>query len=80
MLKAGRLQSLANSAIMVNLFKNYFKLRVQKYGGFLLNCTKNPLIVLCWNSQQSTLRGDFTIESVLRSRRKKKKSSYIATS
>ena len=27
-------------------------LRVQKYGGFLLNYTKIPLIALCWKSQQ----------------------------
>ena len=71
MLKAGKLQSIANSAIMANLFENFFKLRVQKYGGFLLNCTKIPLIVLCWKSQQSTLRADFKVESVLQSRRKK---------
>ena len=37
MLKAGQMQSIASSAILANLFKNYL---VQKYGGFFLNCTK----------------------------------------
>ena len=50
-------------------------LRVQKYGGFLLNCTKISLTVLCWSSQQPTLRVDFEVESVLQSRRKKIKFS-----
>ena len=68
MLKAGKLHSIASSAILENLFKNY---SLQKYGGFLLNCTKIPLIVLCWKSQQSTLLVDFKVESVLQSRRKK---------
>ena len=68
MLKAGKLHSIASSAILENLFKNY---SLQKYGGFLLNCTKIPLIVLCWKSQQSTLLVDFEVESVLQSRRKK---------
>ena len=45
----------------------------QKYGGFLLNCTNIPLIVLCWKSQQSTLSVDFKIESVLPAKRKKAK-------
>ena len=48
-----KMKSIASSAIFANLFKNYF--RVQKYGGFLLNCTKLSLTVLCWSSQQSTL-------------------------
>ena len=39
-LKSGKMQSIASSATLGNLFKNYFKLRVQKYGGFLLNCRK----------------------------------------
>ena len=52
MLKTGKMQSIASSAILANLFKNYF---VQKCGGFFLNCTKISLIVLCWRSQQSTL-------------------------
>ena len=34
-----------------------------EYGGFLLNYTKIPLIVLCWKS----------VESVLRAGRKKRK-------
>ena len=68
MLKAGKLHSIASSAILENLFKNY---SLQKYGGFLLNCTKIPLIVLCWKSQQSTLLVDFKVESVLQSKRKK---------
>ena len=69
MLKARKMKSIASSAIFANLFKNYF--RVQKYGGFLLNCTKISLTVLCWSSQQSTLWVDFKVESVLQSRRKK---------
>ena len=39
-------------------------LRVQKYGGFLLNCAKISLTALCWSSQQSTLQVDFKVESV----------------
>ena len=69
MLKARKMKSIASSAIFANLFKNYF--RVQKYGGFLLNCTKISLTVLCWSSQQSTLWVDFKVESVLQSRGKK---------
>ena len=53
MLKARKIKSIARNAIFANLFKNYF--RVQKYGGFLLNCTKISLAVLCLSSQQSTL-------------------------
>ena len=45
----GKVYSIAISDKFVKLFTNYFKLRVQKYGDFLLNCTKLPLIVLCWN-------------------------------
>ena len=44
MLKAGKLNSIASSAILANLFKNYFK--GAKCGDFLLKCTKIPLIVL----------------------------------
>ena len=43
----------------------------REYGGFLLNCTKIPLIVLCWKSRQSTLLVDFKIESVFQAGRKK---------
>ena len=43
----------------------------ERYGGFLLNCTKIPLIVLCWKSRQSTLLVDFEIESVFQAGRKK---------
>ena len=68
--KAGKLHSIAGSAMHLQSYLN-ITLRVQKYGGFLLNCTKIPLIVLCWKSQQSTLRADFKVESVLQSRRKK---------
>ena len=53
MLKARKMKSIASSAIFANSFKNYF--RMQKYGGFLLNCTKISLTVLCWNFQQSAL-------------------------
>ena len=42
-LKARKIKSIASSAIFANLFENYF--RVQKYGGFLLNCTKILLTV-----------------------------------
>ena len=38
MLKAGKMNSIASSAIFANLFSDYF--RVQKYGGFLLISTK----------------------------------------
>ena len=63
------MQSIAGSAILANLFKNYL---VQKYGGFFLFFfVKISLIVLCWRSQQSTLLIDFKVESVLQSRRKK---------
>ena len=48
MLKARKIRSLASSAIFANLFENYFQ--VQKYGGFLLNCTK--ILLFCvLNSQ-----------------------------
>ena len=43
----------------------------REYGGFLLNCTKIPPIVLCWKSRQSTLLVDFKIESVFQAGRKK---------
>ena len=69
MLKAGKLHIMASCAILAILFKNYFK--GAKYGWFLLNCTKIPLIVLCWKSWQSTLWVDFKIESVLQTKRKK---------
>ena len=52
MLKAGKLHSIASSA---KYLKSYLKitLRVQKYGGVLLNRAKIPLIVLCWKSQHT---------------------------
>ena len=52
MLKAGKLHSIASSA---KYLQRYLKiiLRVQKYGGVLLNRTKIPLIVLCWKSQHT---------------------------
>ena len=53
MLKAIKMKSIASSSIFANSFKNYF--RMQKYSGFLLNCTKSSLTVLCCSSQQSTL-------------------------
>ena len=37
---------------------------MQKYGDFLLNCTKISLTVLCWSSHQSTLGVDFKVESI----------------
>ena len=63
MLKARIMKSVASSAIFANLFQNYFS--VQKYGGFLHNCTKISLTVLYSSSQQSTLGVDFKVESVL---------------
>ena len=71
MLKVRNMKSMASSSIFADLLKSYF--RMQKYGGFLLNCTKISLTVLCWSYQQSTLRIDFTLESVLESKRKKMK-------
>ena len=61
MLKARKMKSIASSAIIANLFKNYF--RVQKYGGFLLTCTKIYVGVL------NTLWLDFKVESVVQSRK-----------
>ena len=74
-LKARKIKSIARSAIFTNLFKNYFK--VQKYDGFLLNCTKISLTDLCWSFQQLTLSVVFKVESVLQSR-KKNEILYIA--
>ena len=45
MLKTGTLHSIANSAILKNLLKSYFK--IAKIQVFLLNCTKIQLIILC---------------------------------
>ena len=47
------MKSIASSAIFTKLFKNYF--RVQKTGGFLLNCTQKFHLLFCvgvYNSQQ----------------------------
>ena len=52
--------------------------REQKYGGFLLNCTKLALIVLFWKSWQSTLWVDFKIESVLLNAIRKKVRFYTS--
>ena len=52
-LKARKMKTIASNSIFANLFKNYF--RVQTYGGFLVNCTKISLNVLCGSSQPSTL-------------------------
>ena len=72
MLKAGKMQSIASSAILPNLFKISL---VQKYGAamvaFFSTVQKISLIVLCWRSQQSTLWINFKVESVLQSKRKK---------
>ena len=48
-------------------------LRVQKYGCFLLNCRKIPLVVLCWKCEQWAVWVDFKVEYLLESRRKKLK-------
>ena len=40
---------------------------------FCSTVKKISLTVVCWSSQQSTLRVDFKVESVLKSRRKKMK-------
>ena len=44
--KIGKLPIIASQLYL----QFYFKIisREQKYGGFLLNCTKIPLIVFCW--------------------------------
>ena len=69
MLNFGKL-SIKASYILAILFKNYFK--GAKIWWLLLNCTKTPLIVLCWKSWQSTLWVDFKLESVLLKARRKK--------
>ena len=67
MVKAGKLNSIASiSAIHANL---KITLRVEKYGGLLLNCSKSPLVVLCLKSQQLIIL-DFKLESVLQSIKK----------
>ena len=63
--KARKLPTIANYTC--HLFQNYFK--GQKYGGFLLNCTKTLLIVLCW---QSRLWVDFKIRICIASQEKEK--------
>ena len=45
MLKVRKMKIIASSAILPNLFKNYFN--GEKYGGLLLNCTKISLTALC---------------------------------
>ena len=70
MLKAGKLHIIASCAAILAILSITSK-GGQKYGGFLFNCTKNPLIVLCWKSQQSTMWVYFKIESVLQAKRKK---------
>ena len=72
MLKTREMQSIASAGLYLQISLK-ITLRAQKYGGFLLNCTKISLTVLCWSSQQSTLWVDFKVESVLQSRRKKMK-------
>ena len=52
MLKIGKLHSTASSAILVNLFKNYFK--GAKIWWLFAQLYKNS-IVLCWKSQHLTL-------------------------
>ena len=69
MFKAGKLPSTASSAILAKCYLK-ISLRVQKYGDFLVNCTKIPFIAFCSKSQQSPLWVDFKVESVLQSRRK----------
>ena len=81
MLKARKIKSIASQVAML-YFQIYLKInlrRVQKYVGFLLNCTKISLTVLQWSSQRSALQVHFKVESVLQSRRKKMKfCSYVA--
>ena len=66
MLDAGKLHIIAS-------LQFYFKTtsRGEKNGGFLLNCTKIQLTVLCLKSLQLPMWVDFKIESVLQARRKK---------
>ena len=45
--KVGKLLIIAS--FTCNLFQSYFK-GEKAYSGFLLNCTKIPLTVLCWKS------------------------------
>ena len=42
----------------------------QKYGGFLLNCTKIPMIILCW---KSLLLVDFKIRISIECQEKENK-------
>ena len=72
MLKIGKLLLLA---IYLQFYLKIIS-RGQKYGGFLLNCTKLPLIVSCWKSWQSTLWVDFKMESALLKTRRKKRKLY----
>ena len=65
---------ITSASYTCNFIWKLLTIRGKKYGGFLLNCTKIPLIVLCWKSWQSTLWEDSKIESVgvlLKVRRKK---------
>ena len=49
MLKVRKMKIIASSAILPNLFKNYFN--GEKYGGLLFNCINISLTALCWNFQ-----------------------------
>ena len=55
MLKAGKLHSIPTSDILAKIFKKYFKGGKIWWFSALVNCTKIPLVVLCWKSQQLTL-------------------------
>ena len=55
MLEPGKLHSIPSSDILANFFKKYFKSGKIWWLSARVNCTKIPLIALCWKSQQFTL-------------------------
>ena len=70
------MQSIANSAILENLFKNYFK--SAKIWWLFAELYKN--FIDCFVSEFSTFDTvDFKVESVLQSRRKENQILYIAS-
>ena len=50
MLKAGKMKSISQLAVLYLQIYLKITLTVQKYSGFLLNCTKISLTVLCGSS------------------------------
>ena len=77
MLKIGKLPIIASYIYL----QFYLKItsRGQKYDGFfLLNCTKIPLIVLCWKSWQLTLSRFQNRICIIESQKKENKIFIIA--